>query len=600
MLDTDKIIAAFKDRASAFAAAAEKLSKKYNNLSIVRTGVFLCAVVGLIYFANTRNFAAVSTIAIAFPILFAILLKIHNKIAYEKAHALFMTSINNNEILRLETDLKTFDSGERFIDPNHPYLTDLDVFGKNSLFQLLNRCTTESSKRLLANWLNKAAAHEEILQRQGAIQELSPMVDWRQDFQASGMHYEDKESNVHTLLEWLATPTHFLGKTQYKVIIFFLPLISVATILGYFWGIFHYIFPLLSIAMNLVVMRKATPLAADTQEKTYKSIKSLKAYRAMIEKIESQDFDTEKLAALKNCFSHTNFSAAQEIHKLSRILDWLNARNNAFYFLFNIVFLLDIRLLLRAEKWKAQTKAEASKWFDAISEMEVLASLAGFAYAHPEFSFPQLATEPHTYKSKAMGHPLLKRHSRVTNDFEFAGKGNIIVLTGSNMSGKSTFLRTLGTNAVLAFMGSTVCATAMTIGRFQVFTSMRTLDSLEESVSSFYAELKRLKQLLETVGDATPVFFMLDEILKGTNSHDRHKGAAALIRQLSKTNAFGLVSTHDLELGDLAKVSDNITNYSFTSTIINSEIIFDYKLHEGICQSFNATELMKKMGIEIH
>lgn len=599
MLDTDKIISAFKDRVTTFTAASEKLSRKYNSLSIVRTAVFLCAVVGLIYFANIRNFAAVAAIAVVFPLLFAILLKIHNKIAHEKAHVLFMATINNNEISRLETDLKTFDTGERFLDPNHPYLADLDIFGKNSLFQLLNRCTTESSKRLLANWLSKAAAHKEILQRQDAIQELAPMVDWRQDFQASGMHYEDKESTVHTLLEWLESPTHFLGKPQYKVIIFLLPVLSLATLTGYFLSFLHYIFPLLSIVLNLAVMRKAIPLATDTQEKTYQSIKSLKAYRAMIEKIEAQTFNTEKLSALKKCFSHTNFSTGEEIQNLSRILDWLNARNNAFYFLFNIIFLIDIRLLLKAEKWKAEAKAEASKWFDAISEMEVLASLAGFSYAHPKFAFPHLTDKPHTYKAEAIGHPLLKRHSRVTNDFHLEGKGKIIVLTGSNMSGKSTFLRTLGVNAVLAFMGSSVCAQSLEIGNFQIFTSMRTLDSLEESVSSFYAELKRLKQLLETVSDTTPVFFMLDEILKGTNSRDRHRGAEALIHQLGKKNAFGLVSTHDLELGDLAKEYNNIQNFSFTSTIEKGEIDFDYKLRQGICTSFNATELMKKMGIEI-
>lgn len=599
MHNQDQIIAAFNDRNMAFTASSEKLSKQYNRLSWVRIVFFLCAIIGLIYFANIRNFAAVAAIAVLFPIVFGILLKIHNKIAYEKAHALFMASINRNEILRLETDLKTFDTGDRFMDPNHPYLADLDIFGKNSLFQLLNRCTTETSKRLLAMWMGQGTHTEEILQRQKAVQELAPMVDWRQDFQASGMHYEDKESTVQTLLEWLAGPTYFLGRAHYKIIVFVFPILALTAIVGYFWGLFHYLIPLLAISLNLFIMRKASPLAADTQEKTYQSIKSLKAYQAMIEKIEHQTFQAEKLAALKACFSHDSFSASQKIHQLSRILDWLNARNNAFYFLFNVVFLLDIRVLLIAERWKAQAQAEASKWFDAISEIEVLTSLAGFSHANPHYAFPQLAHDPHVYQADAIGHPLLKRHSRVTNDFQLEGKGNIIVLTGSNMSGKSTFLRTLGINAVLAFMGSSTCAQALTIGRFQVFTSMRTLDSLEESVSSFYAELKRLKQLLELVSDATPVFFMLDEILKGTNSHDRHRGAAALIHQLGKKNAFGLVSTHDLELGALATESNNILNYSFTSTIEQGEILFDYKLRTGICESFNATELMKKMGIEI-
>lgn len=599
MHNTDQIIAAFSARDKAFTASSEKLSKQYNRLSLARIALFICAVVALIYFANARDFTAVSVIAVTFPILFGILLKIHNKIAYEKAHALFIGKINQQELLRLDRNLKSFDTGERFMDANHPYLADLDIFGKNSLFQLLNRCTTASSKQLLANWMSQAAPADEIMARQRAVQELSPMIDWRQDFQASGMHYEDKESNVRTLLEWLSSPTQFAGKPIYRIIVFVFPVIAIAALVGYFWGYCHYIIPLLAIVLNLAIMRKATPVAADTQEKTYQSIKSLKAYQAMIEKIEQQNFESEKLATLKSRFSHDSFSASHKIHQLSRILDWLNARNNAFYFLFNIILLLDIRLLLIAEKWKAQAQADASKWFDAISEIEALTSLAGFAHAHPHYTFPQLSSAPHVYQATAIGHPLLKRHARVANDFQLEGKGNIIVLTGSNMSGKSTFLRTLGINAVLAFMGSCACASALTIGRFQVFTSMRTLDSLEESVSSFYAELRRLKQLLNLVNEATPVFFMLDEILKGTNSHDRHKGAAALIHQLAKQNAFGLVSTHDLELGALATQSDNILNYSFTSTIEKGEIYFDYKLRQGICESFNATELMKKMGIEV-
>lgn len=599
MHNTDQIIAAFSARDKAFTASSEKLSKQYNRLSLARIALFICAVVALIYFANARDFTAVSGIAVIFPILFGILLKIHNKIAYEKAHALFSAKINQQELLRLDRNLKSFDTGERFMDANHPYLADLDIFGKNSLFQLLNRCTTESSKQLLANWMSQAAPADEIMARQRAVQELSPMIDWRQDFQASGMHYEDKESNVRTLLEWLSSPTQFAGKPIYRIIVFVFPVIAIAALVGYFWGYCHYIIPLLAIVLNLAIMRKATPVAADTQEKTYQSIKSLKSYQAMIEKIEQQNFESKKLATLKSRFSHDSFSASHKIHQLSRILDWLNARNNAFYFLFNIILLLDIRLLLIAEKWKAQAQADASKWFDAISEIEALTSLAGFAHAHPHYTFPQLSSAPHVYQATAIGHPLLKRHARVANDFQLEGKGNIIVLTGSNMSGKSTFLRTLGINAVLAFMGSCACASALTIGRFQVFTSMRTLDSLEESVSSFYAELRRLKQLLDMVNEATPVFFMLDEILKGTNSHDRHKGAAALIHQLAKQNAFGLVSTHDLELGTLATQSDNILNYSFTSTIEKGEINFDYKLRQGICESFNATELMKKMGIEV-
>ena len=599
MVSKEHINKLFNERQLTFSGQSEKLGEQYNRLSIARVSVFIITTVALILFANERYYLGVSIIAVTFPFIFGILLKYHQKLDYKKKIAFFLTQLNEGEISRLNGNLNSFDSGERFIKEDHPYEIDLDVFGKNSLFQLLNRCTTESAKKLLSSWLKDAAPKAEILARQEAVKELAPLLDWRQEFQAGGMFYEDKESTINTLLNWLSIPPYFESKKGYKIAAYVLPLLATIAIIFYFTGYVHYLIPLLALVINVLVMRKAIPLATSTQEQTYESIKSLKAYEVMIGKIESQHFKSSKLLALQNLFSHEHFSARLEIKKLGKILDWLNSRNNAFYFIFNIVFLIDIHLLLKAEKWKIRTKVDVSQWFNAISEIEVLNSLAGFSHGNPSYSFPILNHDSHYFEAENMGHPLLKSQSRVSNDFHFSEKGNIIVLTGSNMSGKSTFLRTLGTNAVLALMGSVVCATNFKIGHFQIFTSMRTVDSLEESVSSFYAELRRLKQLLNTISEDKPVFFMLDEILKGTNSHDRHKGAAALIKQLSKKNAFGIVSTHDLELGDLAQESEKVKNYNFTSTIVGDEFIFDYKLHQGICQSFNASQLMQNMGIEI-
>lgn len=589
----------FEERQKTFLHQSENLSRRYNNLSIVRISMFVISVIALVYFANSRDFVAVGIIAVGFPVVFGLLLRKHQKIAFKKNLAKFLSTINGGEILRQEGNLNSFDSGDRFIMEDHPYAIDLDVFGKNSLFQLLNRCTTESAKRLLADWLNKAATNDDIIERQEAVKELIPLLDWRQEFQAGGMFFEDKDSTINTLLDWLAIPPYFKSKKGYKIAAYVLPILTIAAIAVYFLGLVHYLVPLLMLLVNIGVMRKAIPLAASTQEQTYESIKSLKAYEVMIGKMEVQTFHSPKLLSLQKLFSHNNFSARAEVRKLGKILDWLNSRNNAFYAIFNVIFLIDIHLLLQAEKWKMRAKVDVSHWFEAISEMEALISLTGFAYANADYCFPEFSSSPHYYEAKNVGHPLLKRHARITNDFQFSDKGSIIVLTGSNMSGKSTFLRTLGTNAILALMGSKVCATGLRIGHFQIFTSMRTVDSLEENVSSFYAELRRLKQLLNTINDTSPVFFMLDEILKGTNSHDRHKGAAALIKQLSKKNAYGIVSTHDLELGDLAAESKKIINFNFSSDIKGDEIIFDYKLHAGICESFNASKLMENMGIEI-
>ena len=305
------------------------------------------------------------------------------------------------------------------------------------------------------------------------------------------------------------------------------------------------------------------------------------------------------LAELRKNFIHDNVKASSSLKELQLVLDGLNNRANMLYWVFNLVFLLDLYWLIKAEKWKEKTKADISQWFDSIGKIECLNSLAGFHFANPDFTFPKISSEPFTIEGTQVGHPLIKREKRVSNSFDFSGKGGICLITGSNMSGKSTFLRTVGVNAVLALMGAPVCAASLSISHLQVFTSMRTQDDLEESVSSFYAELKRLKQLLGSIDNETPILFMIDEVLKGTNSEDRHKGAIALIRQLNKAYAFGFVSTHDIELGKITNELQGIKNYSFNSIIKGDEIIFDYTLTKGICKSFNATKLMQKMGIEI-
>jgi len=260
---------------------------------------------------------------------------------------------------------------------------------------------------------------------------------------------------------------------------------------------------------------------------------------------------------------------------------------------------LDLIYLIQSERWKSKNGKKVVLWFESLSQFEFLASLGCTAHSQPDFVFPITVNDPYQFHADTLGHPLIPDHERICNDFSLADKGTTGILTGSNMSGKSTFLRTLGVNVVLARMGSTVCARNLNIGDFLLFTSMRTTDSLKQHVSSFYAELERIRQLIQLVEAGLPVMFLLDELLKGTNSEDRHTGSAALVKQLSKANAFGLISTHDLSLGRLAEQGDQLVNYSFNCQLINGALNFDYKLQTGICVSFNATELMAQMGIAL-
>ncbi len=594
-----KLANTFQERASRFGKQAEAYSKKNNQISIIRIFVFIAGIVCIVYLANARMPEVLAFVTLFFLIGFGLIVQYHNQSKAKGQHLKHLAQINQEELQRMEGNLRSFAGGEKYTDPQHPYVADLDIFGPHSLFQLVNRSHTGPGRKKLADWLKNAAEKQEITARQEAIRELGGQVDWRQDFQAYGMDVHEEENDIATLLQWIQEPGAIKSPSLYLVLLLILPVLSIVSVILFFTGTVASFVPLLAVFGNGLVLWSVKDIAIITHKKTTASIKVLGANRFMIKKIEESNFQSERLKQLQENFQHQDYTASREVSRLQNILNNFDNRANMIYHIFNIFLLLDVYWLRRADRWKSHNREHISQWFEAISEFEALGSLAGFQYTHPDFVFPEISERHYTFNAKNLGHCLIKREHRVASDFSLEGRGEIAIITGSNMAGKSTFLRTVGINAALALAGAPVCASQMEISKLQVFTSMRTQDSLEESVSSFYAELQRLKQLLETVAQGAPVLFMLDEILKGTNSHDRHQGAASLVKQLSKLNAMGLVSTHDLELGQLADNMPNIKNYSFDSTIENDEIFFDYKLHNGVCQSFNASKLMEKMGIAI-
>ncbi len=346
-------------------------------------------------------------------------------------------------------------------------------------------------------------------------------------------------------------------------------------------------------------------MAEDIIDSTHENVKTLAGYQSLILKIEAEKFQAKLLQQLQSAFSQHNFSAAQEINTLKKILEIAQLRgtkrtdSNKFYPVFNIFWLIDIYWIILAERWKIRNRSYVKVWADAVGEFEALSSLAGFSYANPNYTFPDIKAGACTMQFDTLGHPLLKPESRVCNDFNLRSSDNIVTITGSNMAGKSTFLRTVGANLVLALMGAPCCAQSGKVTVMQLFSSMRTQDNLEEGVSSFYAELKRIEQLLKLIQSGEPVFFLLDEMFKGTNSKDRHRGGFSLIKQLEELNAFGIISTHDLELAEETGKHALVTNYSFNSDIREGEMTFDYHLTPGLCKDFNASELMRRSGIKV-
>lgn len=589
----------FEKRSASYQQRVDETKALSKRLSLVRIVSFLAVIFLIIQFANNAQAKLVGIITALFIILFIFLLRWHNKVRSQLKYQSALRDINEEEINRLSLNLSSLPSGQEFYQAQHPYHEDLDIFGKHSLFQLIDRSSTEEGQTRLAQWLSESADEKTISKRQKAIQELSEKLDFRQSFHAIGRVNEEKQGDKEIFISWLNSSSRLKRKEILQVALAILPLLTIGTILGAYLDVLEMGWPLLVVVINMLILAMAFTPLDEISKQTENGYKSLGALKELILLVEQEDLNDDSLKELKERIHQKSKTAANTLSQLKFLLDTIHNRANLMYVVFDTLFILDVYWLLRIHRWKEANKLELQQWFDVMAEFDALNSLAGYAFANPQYSFPKLSDTPFTIEAKALGHPLIKPNQRVNNDFSFHGRGGICLITGSNMSGKSTFLRTLGVNMVLAQAGAPVCAQSMTFGLAQVFTSMRTTDELEENVSSFYAELKRLKKLLDQIDDNRPTLFMIDEVLKGTNSEDRHKGAIALIKQLNSTNAFGLVSTHDLVLGSLANELAGVKNYSFNSVIKGDEIIFDYTLTEGICKSFNATKLMQNMGIDI-
>lgn len=606
----------YKDNIKRYDADFLKLSKLLNRISFLRLFIFVISIIILIYLFKYKLFIPILIVSPILIFCFGAAIKYYDKIIFLKKHTVFLKGINESEILREECNLDEFDTGHKFINQNHPYTSDLDIFGQHSIFQLLDRTTTESGMILLAEWLSEAAPNYEIHERQKAIKELSQKLDWRQDFQASGMHFQNRKSDYNKLLVWVEASAVLL---KHRLIYIAVAIIlSILSLLGLYLSIinlasssrYFYIFLfIIVLVINYIILRRIKPIADDIVKTSQEIINILRGYRTLINKIECENFNSKKLCELQSLLIKSKYSALNEINKLCRLLEFSQQRGvrikyiaiggNYLYPLLNIFLLIDIYLIIGIEKWKSKNKVFLKSWAEAVSEFEVINSLAGFCYSNPSYTFPEITEKINYVYFESVGHPLINSNNRVCNDFHSEGQGDIVLITGSNMGGKSTFLRTVGVNLVLALAGAPCCAKYGEVSNLKLYTSMRTQDNLKEGISSFYAELDRIEKMLKLIESSHNVFFLLDEMFKGTNSEDRHKGGFSLINQISKLKTSGIIATHDIELAKLSGNKMLVTNYSFNSEIINDSMIFSYKLHTGICNDFNASALMEKSGIKI-
>lgn len=524
---------------------------------------------------------------------------------FEKKKSLYekIKLLNEKGLKRINNEWSAFrNRGEEFIDDNHEYATDLDIFGNNSLYQWICSAYTYFGKLELAELLRgKSREIEDVKKRQDAINELARKIEWRQKFESEAVDLKNDNDRL-PIIAWLSDGKYpFISNPFYKLICY-VPyislIISLAAILIYkSWAPAVIVY---SIQLFLFVL-----LNAKTQNVISlfgESGERLLIYSNIIRFVEECMFRSpmlkEKLINLKNNKKQT---ASQSLKQLSSIIHSSDIRFNALvHLLANIVWLWDIKCVIKMENWKKKNGGLIEKWLRTIGEFESLASLSHIRFENESWPFPDIANSSPLISARSIGHPLIPHEARVTNDFLMNNNGSAIIITGSNMSGKSTYLRTVGMNYILAFAGAPVCAEEMSCSVIKLYTSMRVKDNIAEHISTFYAELIRIKKIIDTAKQFPNTFFLIDELFSGTNSIDRHVGAKAVLNALVRSNASGMISTHDLELCSLEE--ENTThyiNYHFEEYYENDVIKFDYKIKKGGSKTRNAQFLIKMIGIPI-
>ncbi|GAB2763823.1 MutS family DNA mismatch repair protein [Rhabdobacter roseus] len=576
--------------------AERAAQRQFNSLSLGRLGTFAAVPISISLWDRSDD-AAWGVLTLLATVLYLVLMRRQQAARRRREFARNLQTINTDELERLNFQFRRKDTGEHFLDLGHPYAADLDLFGKHSLYRLLNRTRTDEGSRRLARWLTRHAELDEIMMRQESVTEFQKQAEWRQAWEATALLHEHAAQQVGTLRAW-AKETMEVPLRQslrwrwWPVVTLLLGTLALTSTLPAwpFW---------LSLVWQAVILNRYNAGVQSLTSRTTDLGLTLLAYADLLQLAHDAPFQTRWWQLRRSLIQQ----AAPTLRTLGHWFARLDYRLHPFFLIFvGIPFLWDLHCLAALEAWKERHQAQLDQWLEVLADTEAMNSLAGFAFAQPNYPLPQVTWEQDVrVEAEALAHPLIPASKRVSNDFNLHGTGTTVLITGSNMSGKSTFLRTLGINLVLAQMGAVVCARRLACSPVQVFSSMRTQDSLEESTSSFYAELKRLRQLIELSQSTSgsPIFYLLDEILKGTNSADRHRGAEALIRQLHPKQAAGLVSTHDLELGEWGATQPYVHNYHFRSDVQDGALTFNYQLQEGICQSFNASELMRMMGIEL-
>ena len=588
----------YRRRLAETRAALEREQTRHRWLGWGKVAVFVAAAIAAIAMLHTPRLMIWLLIPAA---VFVVLIAVHDRVIRRLDKQTRVADFYARGLARLDdTWAGTGETGDRFFEATHPYARDLDLFGRGSLFELLSTARTRAGEEILAQWLLQAAAPEEVKARQGAIAETRNRVAMREQLFTAGIHVR---AGIHpeALAAWGEGASSFTAR-QAQWLPWLLPVLAalwLATVV--YWIATRSWDPVvLMTAVNYAVSYALHRRVDASAEAVEKSASDLLVLAEVLAVIEREGVSTERLVTLRAALDTNHIAASAAVRKLKRIYDWLEDRRNGFVAIFNPFVFYVTLLTMTAERWRAKFGPAIRGWLAAVGEFEALAALAGYAFEHPEDVLPEFVTEKACFDAEGLAHPLLPAGRAVGNNVRLSQTPQLIVVSGPNMAGKSTFLRGVGLNAVLAQCGAPVRAKHLRMSPLAVGASICVLDSLQGGVSRFYAEIQRLKLLSDLAAGDFPLLFLLDELLSGTNSHDRLEGTRAVVRELTRRGAIGLVTTHDLALAQIPETMDSRgQNWHFEDSLEEGRLKFDYRLRPGIVQTSNALLLMKSVGLKV-
>ena len=552
MMSTERLKDKYLKSADDYRIAAMKEERRLLILSLLRLICFAAGIL-IIWIGFTSSTAAGLFLSLTMIIIFLYLLKLYSYHSINKEFLFNLSKINSREASALSGDISFFESGTEYVNPEHSFSSDVDLFGSSSLFQYLNRTITSYGREILAGWLaDPYPLTSGLAKRQEAIRELAGKEKWMHGFMASGYNNPLEKKDIAALLDWMRELNDSGRSGLRTMLIFILPAAAIISLTLVIAGLMPYQVFIFIFLVNLLVVSAGLKKTNRIHNALSKKYSYLASMDSLLKAFGNESFRSEILNEIQKNILVGTVSAAGSVKKLERLIQAFDSRLNLLVgFALNGLLLWDYHCIKRLEKWKSDYSSHFPVWLGMLGEVDAFISLGSYAYNNPGFSYPELSEGNIMFSASSLGHPLIASRDRVCNDFSIPVKGTVVVITGANMAGKSTFLRTLAVNYILGMTGAPVCAKVISFKPVKLFTSMRTTDSLSNHESYFYAELKRLKLLKSLIENGDPVLFILDEILKGTNSADKSLGSKLFIQKLIELGGTGLIATHDISVGEM-------------------------------------------------